>query len=275
MALGVRIASNVTSDSSRMTLGVRRASDAISDSLGMVLGRKRKRKAWPTKRREEKISTLATVALAVMPLLPSATAYLYLRGGSRIACKVALFEGVGTMPSFLYSFDETDAMFLKFAKDLDNLVGGSSSVGDNSGDTSQSFVTLTPRRRAQSHLLELERYVATNGQIPMTIALGREYIEVVKTDFQFFVLDFNDQAINSNPDEARANPPHILVGRDEDWHYLYDHYMIRAFLAKLDQAMQQIEEQIRNHNALVSEVERMRKLIEDMTRAQQGSLHDP
>ncbi|KAA0035934.1 CACTA en-spm transposon protein [Cucumis melo var. makuwa] len=47
----------------------------------------------------------------------------------------------------------------------------------------------------------------------------REYIEVVKGDLQwFFVLDFNDQAMNryfkkySDPEEARANPPHLLVG---------------------------------------------------------------
>uniref|UniRef100_A0A9I9EAB6 CACTA en-spm transposon protein n=1 Tax=Cucumis melo TaxID=3656 RepID=A0A9I9EAB6_CUCME len=41
------------------------------------------------------------------------------------------------------------------------------------------------------------------------------------------------------------------------------------------QAMQWIEEQTRNHKTLVSEVEQMRKLIEDMTRAQQGPPHDP
>ncbi|KAA0044985.1 CACTA en-spm transposon protein [Cucumis melo var. makuwa] len=35
---------------------------------------------------------------------------------------------------------------------------------------------------------------------------------------RFFVLDFNDQAINryfkkySDPEEARANPPNLLVG---------------------------------------------------------------
>uniref|UniRef100_A0A9I9E5U5 Zinc finger protein ZPR1-like protein n=1 Tax=Cucumis melo TaxID=3656 RepID=A0A9I9E5U5_CUCME len=44
--------------------------------------------------------------------------------------------------------------------------------------------------------------------------------------------------------------------------------------AKLDQAMQRIEEHTRNHEALVSEVEQMRKLIEDMTRAQQVPPHD-
>ncbi|KAA0042378.1 CACTA en-spm transposon protein [Cucumis melo var. makuwa] len=37
---------------------------------------------------------------------------------------------------------------------------------------------------------------------------------------------------------------------------------------KFDQAMQQIEEQTRNHKPLVSEAERIQKLIEDMTRVQ-------
>ncbi|KAA0032206.1 CACTA en-spm transposon protein [Cucumis melo var. makuwa] len=72
--------------------------------------------------------------------------------------------------------------------------------------------------------------------------VGREYIEVIKGDLQrLFVLDFNDQAMNrfvehqmfttfkefrancyrhfkkySDPEEARANPPNALVGRDED-----------------------------------------------------------
>uniref|UniRef100_A0A9I9EI23 CACTA en-spm transposon protein n=1 Tax=Cucumis melo TaxID=3656 RepID=A0A9I9EI23_CUCME len=70
----------------------------------------------------------------------------------------------------------------------------------------------------------------------------------------FFVIDFNDQAMNrfiehqmlstfkefwddyhrhikkySGPKEARVNPPHLLVRCDEDWHVLCDHYMSRAF----------------------------------------------
>ena len=43
----------------------------------------------------------------------------------------------------------------------------------------------------------------------------------------------------------------------------------------LDEAMLRIKQQTRNHNALALEVEQMQKLIEDMTRAQQGSPHDP
>ncbi|KAA0059047.1 CACTA en-spm transposon protein [Cucumis melo var. makuwa] len=118
------------------------------------------------------------------------------------------------------NFLEMDVMFLEFEDDLDNLAGGSSSVGENAG------------RRAQSRLLEFECHVVVNGHIPITIVPGaekpisphavhfsqtigvcvrktffvpylkwadvdREYIEVVKGDLQrFFVLDFNDQAMN-------------------------------------------------------------------------------
>uniref|UniRef100_A0A9I9E6W7 CACTA en-spm transposon protein n=1 Tax=Cucumis melo TaxID=3656 RepID=A0A9I9E6W7_CUCME len=102
--------------------------------------------------------------------------------------------------------------------DLDNIAGGSSSVGDNTGFYSQQ-ATPTPRRCAKSRLLELERHVVINRRIPMTIAsgaekpisphavhfsqaigvcvrktfsihclkwadVGREYIEVVKGDLQ-------------------------------------------------------------------------------------------
>ncbi|KAA0057414.1 CACTA en-spm transposon protein [Cucumis melo var. makuwa] len=144
----------------------------------------------------------------------------------------AIFCALGmvrsTMPSFPHTnFLETDAMFLKFSNDLDNLAGGSSSVDDI-----WPFVTLTPKKRAQSRLLELERYIVTNEWIPMTITssteksvsphvvcfsqtidvcvqktfpvcclnwanVDREYIEVVKGDLQrFFMFDFNDQTMN-------------------------------------------------------------------------------
>ncbi|TYK22892.1 NBS-LRR type resistance protein [Cucumis melo var. makuwa] len=45
--------------------------------------------------------------------------------------------------------------------------------------------------------------------------------------------------------------------------------------AKLDEALERIEEQTRNHQALTSEVEQMQKPIQDTTRAQQGPPHDP
>ncbi|TYK05495.1 CACTA en-spm transposon protein [Cucumis melo var. makuwa] len=85
--------------------------------------------------------------------------------------------------------------------------------------------------------------------------VGREYIGVVKCDLLwFFVLDFNNQATNrliehqmlntfkefwddyhrqfkkySDLKVARTNPSHLFVGRDEDWHFLCDHYMSRRF----------------------------------------------
>ncbi|TYK29077.1 CACTA en-spm transposon protein [Cucumis melo var. makuwa] len=340
------------------------------------------------------------------------------------------------------NFMETDDMFLQSEDDLDNIAGGSSSVGNNTAGFSSQQVTLTPNRRAQSRLLELECHVAINGRILMTIApeaekpispyvvcfsqaigvcvritfpvhclkwadVGREYIEVVKGDLQrLFVLDFNDQAMNrfvehqmlmtfkefradchrhfkeyNDPEEARANPPNALVGRDEDWHFLCDHYISRAFQkqsrtnkaarqkqsynhssgsksflqrqyelaerkgepadrvelfqethvragtvvsqaaedvhvlgrrlgyskglgwgpkahrtasasssstsclqstekeielqAKLHEALERIEVQDRNHQALASQVESMKKMIEELTRAQQGPPHDP
>uniref|UniRef100_A0A9I9E5Y9 CACTA en-spm transposon protein n=1 Tax=Cucumis melo TaxID=3656 RepID=A0A9I9E5Y9_CUCME len=47
------------------------------------------------------------------------------------------------------NFMETDDMFLQFEDDLENIAGGSSSVGDNTESSSQQ-TTPTPRRRAQS-----------------------------------------------------------------------------------------------------------------------------
>ncbi|KAA0042201.1 CACTA en-spm transposon protein [Cucumis melo var. makuwa] len=111
-------------------------------------------------------------------------------------------------------------MFLEFKNDLDNLAGGLSSMGDNSESSTQP-----PALRLLGD-----------------VDVGREYIKVVKGDLQwFFVLDFNDQAMNrfvehqmfstfkefwvdchrhfkkySELKEAHANPSNILVGRDED-----------------------------------------------------------
>ncbi|KAA0043377.1 cytochrome P450 CYP82D47-like [Cucumis melo var. makuwa] len=45
-----------------------------------------------------------------------------------------------TMSSFSSGFGKIDVMFLEFVEDLNNLAGGSSSVGDNSG-------TAQPPRR--------------------------------------------------------------------------------------------------------------------------------
>ncbi|KAA0035854.1 CACTA en-spm transposon protein [Cucumis melo var. makuwa] len=147
------------------------------------------------------------------------------------------------MSSFPSSFDEIDAMFLEFAEALDNPTERLSSVADNSS-TSPPSATLTPRRRVQSRLLVLERYVIANDRIPVTIALSMKKpisSHTVCFSQRFFVLDFNYQAMNgfvehqmlitfkefrddchkhfkkySDLEKARANPPHLLVGRDEN-----------------------------------------------------------
>ena len=45
----------------------------------------------------------------------------------------------GLISSFLSGFDEIDAMFLEFTEVLDNPVGGSSSVGDNLGESNNGI----------------------------------------------------------------------------------------------------------------------------------------
>ncbi|KAA0046852.1 CACTA en-spm transposon protein [Cucumis melo var. makuwa] len=157
-----------------------------------------------------------------------------------------------TMSSFLSDFHETEAMFLEFAEELDNPARGSSLVDDNSAGTSQLSTTPTPRKPEKPIFLYVVRFSQVIGmyvqkKFPIhcpnwTANVGREYIKVVKGDLQrFFVLDFNDQAMNRfiehqmlstfkelwndchkhfkkyrEHEEARTNPPHILVGRDED-----------------------------------------------------------
>ena len=54
-----------------------------------------------------------------------------------IECLFSMFTG--TMSLFPCDFDEADAMFLKFAEDLDNLAGRSSSVGDNLSESNNGI----------------------------------------------------------------------------------------------------------------------------------------
>ncbi|KAA0026099.1 CACTA en-spm transposon protein [Cucumis melo var. makuwa] len=134
----------------------------------------------------------------------------------------------GTMMSFSSGFDETYAMFLELGKDLNNNVGGSSSMGDNSDESLETTQPSSTPRCVQSRLLKLEWNVHANGIILMSIAfgeeepispyaiwfsqaidvcvrktfliyclrwadVGREYIEIVKGDLpRFFTVDFNN-----------------------------------------------------------------------------------
>ncbi|KAA0059127.1 gamma-aminobutyrate transaminase POP2 [Cucumis melo var. makuwa] len=106
-----------------------------------------------------------------------------------------------TMSSFpRTNFLKTDAMFLEFTDDLDNLVGGVVFSG-------RQF-ELTPRRRVQSRLLELERHVAANGWIPMMIALAmNRFVEYqMLNTFKEFRGDYHMHFKKySDPEQARAN----------------------------------------------------------------------
>ncbi|KAA0062091.1 CACTA en-spm transposon protein [Cucumis melo var. makuwa] len=95
------------------------------------------------------------------------------------------------------------------------------------GSSSQQ-ATPTPRRRAQSRLLELECHVAINGRIPMTIAPGAEkpisphavrfsqaigvFVEhqMLTTLKEFWADCHRHFKKYSNPEEARANSPNAL-----------------------------------------------------------------
>ncbi|KAA0036731.1 CACTA en-spm transposon protein [Cucumis melo var. makuwa] len=98
-----------------------------------------------------------------------------------------------------------------FIDDVDEHLSLQNGISDNEPlGTFQPSVTLTPKRRAQSRLLKLKYYIAANRWILMMIAPGAEnsifpYVVCfsqsigvcVRKIFLFFVLDFNDQAMNS------------------------------------------------------------------------------
>ncbi|TYK16299.1 gamma-aminobutyrate transaminase POP2 [Cucumis melo var. makuwa] len=99
-------------------------------------------------------------------------------------------SGTSTMSFPRTNFLETDAMSLEFADDLDNLAGGSSSVGDNSVVFVLDFIDQALNRFVEHKML---------------------------TTFKEFQGDCHRHVKKySDPKEARANPPHLLVGRDED-----------------------------------------------------------
>ncbi|KAA0059655.1 CACTA en-spm transposon protein [Cucumis melo var. makuwa] len=124
-------------------------------------------------------------------------------------------------------------MFLKFEDDLDNLAGGSSSMGDNAETCVVSTLRAGAPRCSQwanfddDHPWSREAYFPTRR----SLQLGNRR--------QFFVLDFNDQAMNrfvehqmlttfkefradchrhfkkyNDVEEARVNPPNILAVED-------------------------------------------------------------
>ncbi|KAA0061249.1 CACTA en-spm transposon protein [Cucumis melo var. makuwa] len=147
------------------------------------------------------------------------------------------------MSSFSSGFDEIDVMFLEFAEALKNPAEGSSPMGDNSIST----VRVEALHCNQWVNSDDDRPWHGEGYFPTCRLLQPSDMHVCAKDIfhllpeWFFVLDFNDQAMNrfvehqmfntfkefrgnyhrhfkkySDPDEARVNPPHLLVRRDED-----------------------------------------------------------
>uniref|UniRef100_A0A9I9ECR9 CACTA en-spm transposon protein n=2 Tax=Cucumis melo TaxID=3656 RepID=A0A9I9ECR9_CUCME len=193
---------------------------------------------------------------------------------------------------------ETDAMFLEFKDDLDNIAGGSSSVGDNAGE-SKNFLhfnlqlfhlaTSTPRRRAQSRLLELKRHVTINEHISMTIAPEQKSLfshtpfasvrrEACACERHFSSAALSEQTLGENTlrssrATSRCSRPLKSFGTtsasSSSTSCLQSTQTVEIELqAKLNETLERIEVQDKNHQALVSQVERMQKLIEDLTRAQ-------
>ncbi|KAA0025329.1 CACTA en-spm transposon protein [Cucumis melo var. makuwa] len=105
---------------------------------------------------------------------------------------------VDTMSSFpCTNFLETDAMLLEFADDLDNLAGRLSWVGDNLTN-GQIPMTIAPgaKKPISSHVVCFNQAISVCVRKTFPVRclkwadVGKEYIK------WFFVLDFNDQAMN-------------------------------------------------------------------------------
>uniref|UniRef100_A0A9I9DRG4 CACTA en-spm transposon protein n=1 Tax=Cucumis melo TaxID=3656 RepID=A0A9I9DRG4_CUCME len=198
--------------------------DAMQSALGTTSGIRELKLKGKGRREKRRGFSVCSSPPSVPSSLPSLTvpllsATLGCVGYPTVMVASVVWRAIMSSSYPRNNFMETDAMFLEFEDDLDNITGASLSVGDNTGSSSQQPATPTLRRCAQSRLLELERHVAINECTPMTIApgaekhifshvvgfsqaigigrVGREYIEVVKGDLQrLFMLDFNDQAMN-------------------------------------------------------------------------------
>ncbi|KAA0054014.1 CACTA en-spm transposon protein [Cucumis melo var. makuwa] len=136
------------------------------------------------------------------------------------------------------NFLEMDAMFFKFDEDLDNLAEGSSSLGDNVVNGC-ILMTIAPgaKKPISPYVVRFSQAIGMCVQKTFPIRclkwadVGREYIEVVKGDLQVIKYDEHQMLITfkefqadchrhfkkySDPKEARANPPNVLVEHHED-----------------------------------------------------------
>ncbi|TYK02142.1 CACTA en-spm transposon protein [Cucumis melo var. makuwa] len=128
---------------------------------------------------------------------------------------------VGTMSSFLSGFEETDALFFKF-DDAFNNMGGSSFVGDTLASRVEKPISL--------HVVLFHNTIGVCMRDTFLVCYLKwanvppEYIEVVNQD----TLRWS-RTLYRDPKQTRANSTHRLVGRLEDWYFLCDHYLSRAF----------------------------------------------
>ncbi|KAA0036196.1 CACTA en-spm transposon protein [Cucumis melo var. makuwa] len=140
-----------------------------------------------------------------------------------------------TMSSFSINFEETDALFLEFRNKLNN-AEGSSSVGDNSGDVN-SFDSWN-----RSGGLILDENISRLSRALYSIKCSLLSKSSGKNCHRNF-KEYND------PEQARTNLPHILVGRLEDWYFLCDHYMILTFQEQSQMNKAARQKQPYNHSS--------------------------
>ncbi|KAA0040860.1 CACTA en-spm transposon protein [Cucumis melo var. makuwa] len=144
----------------------------------------------------------------------------------------------------IFIFDETDAMLLEFVDDLDNFAGGSSSVRDNSklehyvAANGQIPTMITPgaEKPIFPHVVRFSQAIGVCVRKTFSIRylkyvdIGRihrgcqgrptssRFVEhqMLSTFKEFWGDCHRHFKKYSDPEEACVNPPHLLVGRNEN-----------------------------------------------------------
>ncbi|KAA0047849.1 CACTA en-spm transposon protein [Cucumis melo var. makuwa] len=137
-----------------------------------------------------------------------------------------------TMSSFLSGFEEIDALFFKF-DDAFNNMGGSSFVGDTLASRVEKPISL--------HVVLFNNTIGVCMRDTFLVCYLKwanvppEYIEVVNQNTlrwsrTLYRVDCHKHFKKyRDPKQTRANSTHRLVGRLEDWYFLCNHYLSRAF----------------------------------------------
>ncbi|KAA0035656.1 CACTA en-spm transposon protein [Cucumis melo var. makuwa] len=122
------------------------------------------------------------------------------------------------------NFLKTNVMFFEFADDLDNLMGWSSSVGDNWANGSiPMMIAPSVEKPISPHVIRFSLAIGVSERHFSFAALNVCTFKEFRGDFHRHFKKYNDLK------EARANPSNLLVGCDEEWHFFCDHYMSCAF----------------------------------------------